>query len=290
MKRCACIDVGSNTTAMLVADVGDGELTVVGTHRIFTMLGSSTGPSGISAEKIAEVTGAVEDLLRIAVSLDCETIELVATHVVREAHNRRELEDSIAKVTGRTLKVIDGHQEARYSFIGAVGGLARLRGRSIVVDVGGGSTEVSWCDPGEQPVTASFPVGSATLQNRFIAADPPTTSELAQAREYAADQFAELDLPGDFRLALAVGGGASTARQLTGGVIDRAGLRRVLGITSEVGSAELATSHGIAPDRATLLPAGLTILDVLVERLGVDLEVGRGGLREGLLLDHYGAA
>lgn len=275
---------------MLVADIDAGDLTVVGTHRIFTMLGSSTGPSGIEPEKIAEVTGAVEELIAIAESLDCASIDLVATHVVREAHNGRDLEDSVAHVTGRTLKVIDGHQEARYSFIGAVGGLGRLRGRTIAVDVGGGSTEVSWCDPGGEPVTASFPLGSATLQKLFLSSDPPTADEIAAARVHAASEFAELEVPGDFALALAVGGGATTARQLTGGVIDPGGIARVFELTTAQECTELARKHGIGPDRARLLPAGMAILEVLVTRIGRELEVGRGGLREGLLLDKYGGA
>lgn len=285
--RCACIDVGSNTTAMLVADVADGELTVVGTHKIFTMLGTSTGPSGIDDEKIAEVTGAVEELLAIADSLDCANVELVATHVVREAHNGHELTDRVARVTGRSLRVIDGHQEARYSFIGAVGGLHRLRSRTVAVDVGGGSTEVAWCDPGAEPVTASFHVGSAALQRIFLLDDPPTNEQLASARAFAAEELAALRLPGAVGLALAVGGGASTARQLTGGVIDRASIARVLELTSSTTCDALARQHAISADRARLLPAGLVILDALVELIGSGLEVGRGGLREGLLLDRF---
>lgn len=287
--RCACIDVGSNTTALLVADVTPDSIAAVGTRRVFTMLGAESGPKGIGEDKILEVVLAVEELIGYAQSLECEKIELLATHVVREAHNGHELEAKVLDATGLTLEVIDGHQEARYSFIGATGGISRLRGSTVVIDAGGGSTEVSHCGPGGEPVTASFAIGSATLQKQFIASDPPLPEEITRAREYADRQFEQLDLPADCAVALAVGGGASTARQLTGGVLDAAGIARVLALTTSMDSAALSERFGIASNRARLLPAGLTILESLVDRLGMGLEVGLGGLREGVLIDRYGA-
>ncbi|MGK2878842.1 MAG: Ppx/GppA phosphatase family protein [Solirubrobacterales bacterium] len=287
-SRCACIDVGSNTTALLVADLSDGELTPVGTRRVFTMLGAATGPTGISPEKIEETTTAIAELLLYAESLECANIELVATHVVREAHNGHELEARVLESTGHVLELIDGHQEARFSFIGATGGLDRLRGTTVVIDAGGGSTEVSFCAAGDEPTTASFAIGSATLQRDFFTSDPPAPSEITRAREYADRQFDKLDFPAGCWPALAVGGGASTARQLTGGVLDKPGIARVLALTTSMSSTQLSEKFELPLNRARLLPAGLTILDALVERLGIGLEVGRGGLREGVLIDRYG--
>jgi exopolyphosphatase/guanosine-5'-triphosphate,3'-diphosphate pyrophosphatase len=251
------------------------------------MLGADTGPTGISEEKIEETTTAVAELIGYAESLGCEQVELVATHVVREAHNGHELATKVGEVTGHELEIIDGHQEARYSFIGATGGLHRVRGTTVVIDAGGGSTEISHCGPGGEPVTASFAIGSATLQKEFISADPPTPEEITRARAYADAQFDQLEFPGDCSLALVVGGGASTARQLTGGILDAPNIARVIALTTTIPSEALAEKFGLALNRARLLPAGLTILDALVERLGVGLEVGRGGLREGVLIDRY---
>jgi exopolyphosphatase/pppGpp-phosphohydrolase len=185
------------------------------------------------------------------------------------------------------MNVIDGHQEARFSFIGATGGFDRLRGPTVVIDAGGGSTEVSHCAKGAEPVTASFKIGSATLQQEFFQTDPPTPSEITRAREYADKHFDQLEFPSDCSLALVVGGGASTARQLTGGVLDKPGIARVLALTTSLSSTDLSKKFDLALNRARLLPAGLTILDALVERLGIGLEVGRGGLREGVLIDRF---
>ena len=287
-QRRACIDVGSNTTALLVADLADGELIPVGTRRVFTMLGAEVGPMGISEEKIEETTTAVAELIGYAQSLDCEKIQLVATHVVREAHNGHELAVKVGEVTGLELEIIDGHQEARDSFIGATGGLHRVRGTTVVIDAGGGSTEISHCGPGGEPVTASFAIGSATLQAEFFTSDPPTPEEITRARAYADTQFDQLEFPDDCELALVVGGGASTARQLTGGILDAPSIARVIALTTTLPRAELAEKFGLAINRARLLPAGLTILESLVDHLGRGLEVGRGGLREGVLIDRYG--
>lgn len=289
MARCACIDVGSNTTALLVAEVSADEIHTVTTRRVFTMLGADQRPTGISAEKIEETAQAVAELLAHARELGCENrIELVATHVVREAHNAHELEQRVRELAAYELEVIDGHEEARFSFIGAVGGLGRVRGVTVVIDAGGGSTEISYCAPGDEPTTASVAIGSAALKEQFLTSDPPLAGELVAAREFAANGFAELELPDSCSLALAVGGGASTARQLTGGVLDADSIARVLALCMSMPATALAAKFGLVLERARLLPAGLTILDELVARLGSGLEVGRGGLREGVLIDRRG--
>jgi exopolyphosphatase/guanosine-5'-triphosphate,3'-diphosphate pyrophosphatase len=252
------------------------------------MLGAATGPTGISEAKIEEATTAVAELIDYARTLGSDEIALVATHVVREAHNGHELEAKVLEVTGHPLEVIDGHQEARFSFIGALGGMDRVRGTTVVIDAGGGSTEVSFCSAGEEPTTASFTIGSATLQKQFIESDPPTAAEITRARAYADKVFDQLDFPAGCSLALAVGGGASTARQLTGGVLDKPGIARVIALTTSMSSEDLSERFELALNRARLLPSGLTILDALVERLGIGLEVGRGGLREGVLIDRFG--
>lgn len=285
--RCACIDIGSNTTALLVAEFTDGQLTPVATERSFTMLGSSARPEGISESKIEAVAAAVASLLDHARGLGAESIELIATHVVREAHNGQQLEAAVLERTGVPVEVIDGHAEARFSFIGATGGLHRVAAPTVVIDAGGGSTEVSWCAPGEQPVTASIAIGSASLRRRFLAGDPPLPEELTRARAHAESELAQLSLPADLKLALAVGGGATTARQLTGGLLDAPGIARVLALTTSLSSAELARRFELPEQRALLLPAGLTILDAASALVGTALEVGLGGVREGVLIDRH---
>lgn len=290
MARCACIDVGSNTTALLVADVTASGLTKVATRRFLTMLGNEVQETGIGEAKIEETAAAVAELAALARESGCDDrIELIATHMLRSAADADELAQRIHERSGIAVEVIDGDTEARFSFIGAVGGLANVRRTTVVIDLGGGSTEIAMAGPGEDPVAWSFTVGSSAIRRRFLVSDPPTEDELARAREYVEEEFASLELPRDHTLALAVGGGAATASQLTGGVIDAGSLARVLALTTRESSAEMAAKYGIEQVRARLVPAGLTVFAALVERLGSGIEVGLGGLREGVLLDRYGS-
>lgn len=287
--RCACIDVGSNTTALLVADVSERLLAPVGTRRHFTMLGEGLGADGISAEKIAEVADAASDLFALAEKLGADRVELIATQAVRVAANREELAAALESAVGKPLEVIPGEAEARYSFIGAIGGMHRLSRPTVVIDAGGGSTEVSWCSRGSELVTRSFAIGSAQLQREHFHSDPPSAAELAAAHDHAEGVFAALDLPADAELALAVGGGATTAQRLSGGLIDPASVKRIQQLVQRESSSALAERYDLQPNRARLLPAGLAILGTLSERIGVPLEVGLGGLREGVLLDRHAA-
>jgi exopolyphosphatase/guanosine-5'-triphosphate,3'-diphosphate pyrophosphatase len=287
--RCACIDVGSNTTALLVAEVSDGSIAQLATMRRFTKLGDGAGPDGISDEKIAEATTAVAELAEYARTHGAQEICVVATHIVRQASNGSVVAERIKDDTGLPVEILDGHDEARFSFIGATGGVAALRRPTIVIDSGGGSTEVSHCQLGGEPQTATFTVGSAAIQSRYLLDDPPTAEQLAEARDYVEQAFALLAAADGYETALVVGGGASTAQAILGGVIDRAGTERVLAKVTSHSSAELADHFNIELNRARLLPASLIVLGALSDHLGLELEVGRGGLREGVLLDRFGS-
>lgn len=288
-RRCACVDVGSNTTALLVADVSDVGLTPIATERHFTLLGETPPGELIQEAKILAVEAAVADLVETAREHDTTSIELIATHIVREAANGADLCSRVEQRVGIPLRMIDGHTEARYSCIGATGGLSRIRHTTVVIDAGGGSTEISVCRPGADPITASFQIGSARLHREYLFDDPPTPEQLTAARAHTVDVFNDFETPDDVAMVLAVGGGATTAQKLMGGVIDPDGVRRVMQLCLASPAADLAASLGLEPQRAALLPASLVVLGVLAEKLGVTLEVGRGGMREGALLALYEA-
>lgn len=287
--RCACIDIGSNTTALLVADISDARLTQLATKRHFTKIGDGAGPDGISTEKLAETQFAVSELAAFARTQGAEEICVVATHVVRQASNGEQLAKLVKQHCGLHMEILDGHVEARYSFIGATGGIQGLKRPTIVIDSGGGSTEVSHCQSGGEPQTSTFTVGSAAIQAKYLFDDPPSPEQMTAARDYVEDAFELLAKADGYATALVVGGGASTAKAILGGVIDRAGTDRVLRVVTDHSAARLADHFGIEINRARLLPASLIVLGALSDCLGMELEVSLGGLREGVLLDRFGA-
>lgn len=286
--RCACVDIGSNTTALLVADVKQGELRTVAARKAFTLLGAAAEEGAIPPAKIEEVCDAVREFLDYAIRLGAKRRSVVATHVVREANNAELVAAMIEQHCGTKVRVLTADQEARYSFAGAIGGKPVPTRPTIVVDAGGGSTEFTWCagapDSGRLH-GKSFPIGSSSLRSAHLISDPPTDAELRAARQLADELFAALPAPSNLETALAVGGGATTAREIVGGLIDEQSVARALKFVTGLDSGRLAERLAIERQRARLLPAGLILLAAASARIGVSLEVGLGGLREGVIYE-----
>jgi len=287
LPRCACIDVGSNTTRLLVAMDDGPRLREVFSERAFTRLGSACAPDGeIAAGKVAEVAAVVGRQANIARQLGAGDIRVVATSAVREAPNGAELAAAIRHACGIELEVLCGEDEARLAFAGAVGMLAEPPpGKLAVVDVGGGSTElVVGTSAGGVTWSVSLPVGSSVVTRTDLPTDPPSAAELARLRRKLARVFAAIEIPPPVR-AYAVGGSATSLQRLVGGVLEREALARGLQALVTRPAEEIALRLGLHPERARLLPAGLLLLDAASRALGAPLQLAGGGLREGVVLE-----
>ncbi len=279
---CACIDIGTNTTRVLVAETRDGRLEEVLQQKAMTRLGRGLKAGGaLSSEKIAETARVVEEQRALARKLGAEQIRTVATAVIRKAANRHEFCQTVGDVC-----VLDWKEEARLAFLGATRTLgAPLPGRVGVVDVGGGSTEIAvgtlrdgveW--------SASFDFGSGFLADSYIHTDPPAVAELQAVRAHAAGVLEGVQPP-PVDHAVAVGGSAASLRRLVGAVLEPETLQRALRVLSEAPARDVARRFDLEPERVKLLPAGILALDAASHVLGRPLQIGRGGLREGVLLD-----
>jgi exopolyphosphatase / guanosine-5'-triphosphate,3'-diphosphate pyrophosphatase len=286
--RRACIDIGSNTTRLLVADCVDRGLIAIRQERAFTQIGRSLDAEGaIPAAKLAEVVAAVVEQLELARMLGAEDVRCVATAGVRRATNSASLVRLIGSACGGLeVEILSGAEEARLAFIGAAWGAGAGTTAGLgVVDAGGGSSELVVGDaPDFVRWWVSLPVGSGDITHDWLTSDPPSADELEQARSQLRATFASVKPPPDVRRLVAVGGSATSLRTLAGPVIDARLFENLLGIAQRFGAVELARSFGIDVQRARLLAGGLLILEAVSELFGAPLEVGRGGLREGLLL------
>src|SRR3954466_6000241 len=141
---CAAIDIGSNTTRVLVAEPQDGQLRKVMEQRAYTRIDKASQHDGaIDRAKIDEVADVVATQLRLAHEIGAEATRTVATAAIREAANRDEIVAEINRVANVDVEVLSEHAEGRLAFIGATKTLGHLVGGDIaVVDVGGGSSEV----------------------------------------------------------------------------------------------------------------------------------------------------
>ena len=276
---CACVDIGTNTTRVLVAEVKDGRLTEVLQERAFTQIGIRPE---IPPEKIDEVSRVVAGQVARARAAGAQDVRVVATAAIRTAVNREEF------IAGMSVdvEILDGGEEARLAFLGATRTLGcELPGQVAVVDVGGGSTEIAiGTVDGGVGWSSSFLVGSGVLADRYLHSDPPSLPELRAARDHAMDVLATRAFPAT-DCAVAVGGSAASLRLVVGEALEPTSLDRALGMLCGGPAAAVARRFALDALRVRLLPAGILILDAAAQRLDRPLQIGRGGLREGLLLD-----
>ena len=284
---CACIDIGSNTTRLLVADAGDGQLRELVTQRAFTRIGKSLGHGGaIPAEKIAETAEVVATQTKVAREVGADQIVAVATAAIRNAPNRADLVSAVHDAGGMELDVLSGEEEARLSFVGATRTLVQpAEGTIAVVDVGGGSSEIAVGEAdGAMSWSASFRIGSGFLADAYLRSDPPSVEELEKVRRHVAGTFEGLEPP-PAQSAVAVGGTATSLRRLLGAELVHETLERGIRVLSSTPIDDVAARFELDRERVRLLPAGILVLEAVSDLLELPLRIARGGLREGVLLE-----
>jgi len=272
-----CIDIGSNTTRLLVADVSDGSLRVLLAERSFTRIGRSVGATGrVPEEKIAETAQVVGAQAAAARDLGAHRVIAVATAAVRNAANRDELVGAL---------------EARLSFLGATGALAETPpGAVAVIDVGGGSTEIALGTPGAGvDWWRSLPVGSGLLADLYLRSDPPAATEIEAARGHVARSFEGLAVPPATN-AVAVGGTATSLRRMAGDALTADTLERCVEMMGATPVAEVAERFDLDSERVRLMPAGMLLLAAVSRCLSLPMSIAIGGLREGAIMELMHAA
>src|SRR3954470_24045699 len=277
--RRACVDIGSNTTRLLVADVEGGVLSEVRAERAFTKLAPGRP---LTEAKCLEVAELVAGQVARARADGASSIRILGTAAIRGAPNGDVLCQAVANTTGIEVDVLSGEREAERAFLGATAGLAaRPTG---VIDVGGGSSELVVGIPGQgADWWASVPVGSGVLAIAHLHEDPPGASELAALRDAARNAFGAL-APPQPDLAVAVGGSATSLARLCGPVLDAPTLDAALEVVTAAPAADIGRRNALHVERVRLMPAGLVLLREAAQAFGAPLAVAVGGLREGVLL------
>jgi exopolyphosphatase/guanosine-5'-triphosphate,3'-diphosphate pyrophosphatase len=282
--RCACVDIGTNTTRLLVAERTDDGLREVVAVRRFARLRSTDGE--IPAATIAHIAELVAAHVALAREHGASSVRAVATAAIRHAPNGHELCAAVQRAAGVPVDVLSGEEEAALAFAGALATFDEPpEGLIGVIDVGGGSSElvtgtardgVGW--------SASLEVGSGVLTDRHVRSDPPSLEELAAVRAEIEQALAAVDSPKP-RCVLAVGGSATSLAGAAGGALAPETIARVLAVLIAEPAADAARRLGLHAERAKLLPAGLMVLEAAWNAFGrPPLHVVRGGLREGVIL------
>ena len=292
--RAGVIDVGSNTLRLLVAERTPRGLETILSERTHVGLARDIERDGrISAAKLAQAQELATRYAVLARDRGVDRIEVFVTAPGRQSGNAAELHAALAEATAMPVRQLSAEEEGRLAFAGAVSACRSVADTIAVVDVGGGSTQVmvgteqgpAWLRPLE--------VGSLRLTERFVRSDPATPDELDAITGAVEEAFASLTPPLPIN-ALATGGTARALRRIAGKRLGEKQLNAVLDVLSERPAAGLAAEFEIPLERARVLAAGTILLREAHRRLGVKLEVAKGGVREGavrgLLADLEAAA
>lgn len=301
MSRVAALDLGTNSTRLLVADVEDGTLRAVERLVRITGLGRGVDESGALAP---DATGRVRDVIasyreRID-ALGASPALAVATSAVRDAANGREFLADLGRDFGLVTRLLSGEQEALLTLRGVASGRPVGDG-TLIVDIGGGSTELVAGGPGGVRFHDSFQIGCVRVTERFLRSDPPTKDELAAAaafvRETAQARVPE-DVRASVREAIGVAGTVTTLATLDLGLADYlpervrghriplATVERELAHLASLPLAERQRVRGLEPARAPVFVAGVLIVSELLAFFGLDaLEASEHDLLDGAALE-----
>jgi exopolyphosphatase/guanosine-5'-triphosphate,3'-diphosphate pyrophosphatase len=283
-QRVAVVDVGSNSTRLLVADV-DGGVAVLERQSRVTRLGRGVDLSGqLSDEAIEAACLAIADYVEICRQLGAERITAIATSAVRDASNGSAFVAELRERFALSARVLDGEEEARLTYRGATAEQPPTA-PTLVIDIGGGSTETIVGSGTEIAFHASLQAGVVRHTERHLSADPPTAGELEElagdVRALIADALAGHD-EAHAAAGIAVAGTPTSLAAIDlglepydparvhGHVLSLEGIQRCLSQLASVPLAEREAIPGLHPDRAPTIIAGCVILIEAMRAFGLD--------------------
>jgi exopolyphosphatase / guanosine-5'-triphosphate,3'-diphosphate pyrophosphatase len=301
-RRVAAIDIGSNSIRQIIADVSpEGGIQVVDEMKAAPRLAQGLIVTGsLSDESMHAALEALDRMATLARQLGAERIDAVATSAVRDAANASAFLASIQRATSLKVRVLDGDEEARLSFRSAVAHFDMGVGRTVVVDIGGGSLELALTAEGVIEHLTSLPFGAIRLTEEFFPGG--VTPKGVRRLRRAVCEGLRAELPRrDWRGAQIIGSGGTftnlagiylarqgilTARSVHGSHIPRSDLEHILDMLAELDPDERRQVPGLNAGRADIIVAGIAVAAEVLRRVeGREILVSRYGIREGLLLE-----
>jgi exopolyphosphatase/pppGpp-phosphohydrolase len=293
----AAVDLGSNSVHLLVAAIAGHQLRPLTDESVFLGLGAAVDDHAhLGAIARDELAGALTRYAATARGLGAAEITFVGTEPIRRAADAMRIVADVEAATGVPLHVLTHEEEAYLTLIGVTAGRPVVH-ETLVVDIGGGSSEFCAVTAGGVPRAAGLRLGSRRLTALFATSDPVDIDTI-QAMQAAAEEILQGALDADPTDLVAVGGTASNLLKVTAAgskdeILTRDRVAEALATLTASPAADITEQFGIKPERGPLLPAGAVIIDGLMRRYGVDhVRVSEASLREGAILvaDHAGRA
>ena len=309
MPTFAAIDIGSNSCRLKIAKVVAHQLRTLAEDREVTRLGASVFESGlVSPEAMANTLRALKRFQRAVQTHGVDRIRVVATAAMRDARNGTAFQAWVKAETGWNLEIISGLEEGRLIHLGVMSGgtpVPGIGGRVLLIDLGGGSCEITLSEHKRIKETISVPLGAVRLTEEFLGADPAPAEGLARMRQWIGRELRRAHRkiqPQGVRLAIATSGTAAALAEACGSGRKRVGKSRNQRVSESAGivptgevrklAAKLAKMTlperevvpGIGPRRAEIIVAGTQVYAGLLESFGLTgFRYSALGLRDGIL-------
>lgn len=300
----ASIDIGTNTALLLIAEVQDEKLRIVEEQQRVPRLGEGVDESrNISPEAAQRVSKAIKEYRTIIENRypGIDDLRVAATSAVRDANNRNEFLQQIKAETGIDIRVLSGFEEAQYTFRGAQSVLGDEVGakQKVVIDIGGGSTEVA---SGQTAIRDrySYDVGCVRFTERFLNDDPPADRQISECRKAIHEMLETYEFNfADDSVLIGVAGTVTSlayidkdcrqydSEALNGYQIPREKLQHYIAEFKEWPVKKLTDAYPVVMEgRGDIFLAGLLILESFIRYYDFDgLITSTGGIRHGILLD-----
>lgn len=298
--RYAAVDCGTNSIRLLVSEqAADGSLVELDRRLEMVRLGQGVDATGaFHPDALARTFAATQEYARIIADLGVDRVRFVATSAARDAENSEEFFAGIEERIGVRPEIISGDEEARLSFAGAVSGVPGLPEPVLVIDIGGGSTELILGRGTEIEQAASVDVGSVRIRERFLHDDPPTVDQVLQAQRYVDDLLALSAV--ELSQAASWIGVAGTVTTLAGVYLElpaydrervhgcRIGVSDVIESCADIIATpveELRAIPSMHPKRADVIAAGALICARVAVQVGAsELVVSESDILDGLIM------
>jgi exopolyphosphatase/guanosine-5'-triphosphate,3'-diphosphate pyrophosphatase len=310
MPTFAAVDIGSNSCRLKIATVQQHRLKTLHEDREVTRLGESVFQTGvISPESMAATIRALKRFHKAVQLHVVDKVRVVATSAMRDARNAAAFTEWVKATTGWNVEVISGLEEGRLIHLGVVTHEVGARGKCLLIDLGGGSCEVTLSDGGRIKTMVTMPLGAVRLQEEFLQVDPPVKEDIARLKQFIERELrrAEKKL-GTPRvgLVIATSGTAAALAEASGHIrkgraakktlakkrLERVGamtadtpdVRRLADRLAKMNNAQREAVPGIGPRRSEIIVGGALVYASLLERLGLKgFRYSALGLRDGVL-------
>src|SRR6266404_1868223 len=298
MPTFAAVDIGSNSVRLKISRLVAHRLVEIHEDREVTRLGESVFSSGLlSPEAIALTVKVLRRFHRAVQRAGADSVRVVATSALRDARNSRAFLEWVRSATGWKAEVISGLEEARLIHLGLTSNLRVNASPVLMIDLGGGSCELTVSKNGHIQETVSLPLGAVRLTNEFLHHDPPRKPELRQLRGFIAREvgrIAERIIRARPKIVIATSGTAEAlatvchalykTKSQRGMTVSRLQMRRIAKMLARLSLEERRNVQGIGVRRAEIVIAGAVVFAELLERCKLlGFRYSPLGLRDGLL-------